>query len=69
MIVLVINALLQVYPAWASIIGAPAPPPISGVPRILELKGSRRRGVWGGGIPLPRFFCIFLFKIAYFDAF
>ena len=66
MIVLVINALLQVYPAWASIIG---PPPISGIPRILELKGSRRRGVWGGGTPYPDFFCIFLFKIAYFDAF
>ena len=61
MIVLVINALLQVYPAWASIIGAPAPPPNQWCTQDFRIEGVEAPsgvGVWGGGIPLPRFFCL-----------
>ena len=70
MIVLVINALLQVYPAWASIIGAP-PPPNQWRTQDFRIEGVEALRVWGvgRGYPLPRFFRIFLFKVAYFDAF
>lgn len=65
MIVLVINALLQVYPAWASIIGAPAPPN-QWRTQDFRIEGVEApRGV-GSGYPPTQ---IFLFKIAYFDAF
>ena len=62
-------ALLQVYPAWASIIGAPAPPN-QWRTQDFRIEGVEApRGVGRGYPPTQIFFCIFLFKIAYFDAF
>jgi len=62
MIVLVINALLQVYPAWASIIGAPAPPN-QWRTQDFRIEGVEApRGVGRGYPPTQIFFVFFCLK-------
>lgn len=61
MIVLVINALLQVYPAWASIIGAP--PPNQWRTQDFRIEGVEApRGVGRGYPPTQIFFVFFCLK-------
>jgi len=70
MIVLVINALLQVYPAWAIGVNHRGSPPNQWRTQDFRIEGVEApRGVGRGYPPTQIFFVFFLFKTAYFDAF